>query len=156
MCGIVGLFFKRSAATASLGPLLAGMLAQMRERGPDSTGFALYSDEAPPGAFKVTLRTPEGAYDWAALEGEFGSAFPLACPVRQHGSHAVFTIGGDPEPVLAGSPNISPSSTFSALASASRCSRMLGYRTTSRRALTWCAAPAPTGSAIRGWRRKAR
>ena len=51
MCGIVGLFFKRGAATASLGPLLAGMLSQMRERGPDSTGFALFGDEAPPGAF---------------------------------------------------------------------------------------------------------
>ena len=48
MCGIVGLFFKHGAATQALGPLLAGMLAQMRERGPDSTGFALYSDEAPP------------------------------------------------------------------------------------------------------------
>ena len=101
MCGIVGLFFKHGAATQALGPLLAGMLAQMRERGPDSTGFALYSDEAPPGAFKATLRAPDRECDWAALEGEFGSAFPLACPTRTYGSHAVFTIGGDPEPVFA-------------------------------------------------------
>ena len=101
MCGIVGLFFKHGAATQALGPLLAGMLAQMRERGPDSTGFALYSDEAPPGAFKATLRAPDRECDWAALEGEFGSAFPLACPARTYGSHAVFTIGGDPEPVFA-------------------------------------------------------
>jgi len=63
MCGIVGLFFKRGAATPSLGSLLAGMLSQMRERGPDSTGFALYGDEAPPGAFKVTLRAPDAGYD---------------------------------------------------------------------------------------------
>ena len=101
MCGIVGLFFKHGAATQALGPLLAGMLAQMRERGPDSTGFALYSDEAPPGAFKATLCAPDRECDWAALEGEFGSAFPLACPARTYGSHAVFTIGGDPEPVFA-------------------------------------------------------
>jgi len=44
MCGIVGLFFKRGAATSTLGPLLVGMLSQMTERGPDSTGFALYGD----------------------------------------------------------------------------------------------------------------
>jgi methylamine---glutamate N-methyltransferase subunit A len=101
MCGIVGLFFKGGAATASLGPLLGGMLSQMRERGPDSTGFALYGDEAPPEAFKATLRAPDSAHDWAALEGELGRVFPLPCPARQYGSHAVFTIGSDPEPVFA-------------------------------------------------------
>ncbi len=101
MCGIVGLFFKHGAANAFLGPLLAGMLSQMRERGPDSTGFALYGEEAPPGAFKATLRAPVGEYDWAALQGELASAFPLACAVRQYGSHAVFTIGADLEPVFA-------------------------------------------------------
>jgi len=100
MCGIVGLFFKRGAATPALGPLLAGMLSQMRERGPDSTGFALYGDEAPPGAFKATLRAPDGGYDWAALEVNLANAFPLACPTRHYGSHAVFTIGSGPEPVF--------------------------------------------------------
>src|SRR5271168_5011004 len=99
MCGIVGLFFKRGAATPALGPLLAGMLSQMRERGPDSTGFAVYGEQAPPGAFKATLRAPDGGYDWAALEGELANAFPLACSVRQYSNHAVFTIGADLEPV---------------------------------------------------------
>src|SRR5271169_1538608 len=101
MCGIVGLFFKRGAATTTLGPLLAGMLSQMRERGPDSTGFALYGDEAPPGAFKATLRAPDDGCDWAALEGELACAFAPTGPARTYGSHAVFTIGGDPEPVFA-------------------------------------------------------
>jgi len=101
MCGIVGLFFKRGAATASLGSLLAGMLSQMRERGPDSTGFAVYGEQAPPGAFKATLRARDGGYDWAALEGELANAFALACSVRQYSSHAVFTIGSDPEALFA-------------------------------------------------------
>ena len=100
MCGIVGLFFKHGAATAALGPLLAGMLSQMRERGPDSTGFALYGDEAPTGAFKATLRAPDGGYDWAALEGELAAAFHVLSPARQYGSHAVFTVGSDPVPVF--------------------------------------------------------
>lgn len=100
MCGIVGLFFKRGDATPALGPLLARMLSQMRERGPDSTGFALYGDEAPAEAFKLTLRAPVDAYDWVSLEGELATAFRVACPARQYGSHAVFSIGGaDPEPV---------------------------------------------------------
>jgi methylamine---glutamate N-methyltransferase subunit A len=101
MCGIVGLFFKRAAATAVFGRLLTGMLSQMRERGPDSTGFALYGDEAPPGAFKMTLRALAAGYDWAALESELAKSFRVTRPVRQYGSHAVFTIGGDPEPVVA-------------------------------------------------------
>jgi methylamine---glutamate N-methyltransferase subunit A len=101
MCGIVGLFFKGGAATVALGPLMAGMLSQMRERGPDSTGFALYNEEAPPGAFKATLRAPDNGYDWAAFEGELGAAFHVVCPARQYGSHAVFTIGSDPELVFA-------------------------------------------------------
>ena len=101
MCGIVGLFFKRGATTASLGSLLAGMLSQMRERGPDSTGFAVYGEQAPPGAFKATLRALDGGYDWAALEGELANAFALACSVREYSSHAVFTIGSDPEALFA-------------------------------------------------------
>ena len=101
MCGFVGLFFKRGAATASLGSLLAGMLSQMRERGPDSTGFAVYGEQAPPGAFKATLRARDGGYDWAALEGELANAFALACSVRQYSSHAVFTVGSDPEALFA-------------------------------------------------------
>ena len=70
MCGIVGLFFKRGAATPNLGLLLAGMLSQMAERGPDSTGFALYGDAAPDGAFKLTLHAPAAKYDWARFEIE--------------------------------------------------------------------------------------
>jgi methylamine---glutamate N-methyltransferase subunit A len=101
MCGIVGLFFKRAAATPELGSLLSGMLAQMRERGPDSTGFALYGDEAPRGVFKTTLRARTAEYDWATLESELAGAFRVVRPVRQYGSHAVFTIAGDPEPVVA-------------------------------------------------------
>src|SRR5260370_6029355 len=97
MCGIVGLFFKHGVATIALGPLLAGMLSQMTERGPDSTGFALYGDAAPEGAFKATLHAPNVEYDWAALEVELGAAFPLPGPARHYGSHAVFTVSAEVE-----------------------------------------------------------
>jgi glutamate synthase domain-containing protein 1 len=94
MCGIVGLFFKRGAATPALGPLLAGMLSQMAERGPDSTGFALYSDAAPAGAFRVTLHARGDDYDWRTFGAELGAAFPFAESARHYCSHAVFTLGG--------------------------------------------------------------
>jgi len=97
MCGIVGLFFKRGTATPDLGPLLAGMLSQMAERGPDSTGFALYGDATPEGAFKATLHAPSTEYNWAALEAELCAAFPLPGPARHYGSHAVFTLGVEVE-----------------------------------------------------------
>src|SRR6516165_9122280 len=95
MCGIVGLFFKSGAATPQLGALLSGMLCQMGERGLDSTGFAVYGDAAPTGAFKASLHAPAAAYDWAGFEAELATAFPIAGAARHHGSHAVFTIGAD-------------------------------------------------------------
>jgi glutamate synthase domain-containing protein 1 len=95
MCGIVGLFFKHSAATPTLGVLLARMLSQMAERGPDSTGFALYGDAAPVGTFKATLYASGVQYDWTAFQAELSAAFPPAQAVRCYGSHAVFTIGAD-------------------------------------------------------------
>ena len=93
MCGIVGLFFKRSDATSSLGRLLAAMLSQMAARGPDSTGFALYGDPAPHGAFKLTLHAPAASYDWTPFETELRGVFPFAAPTRHYGSHAIFTLG---------------------------------------------------------------
>jgi glutamate synthase domain-containing protein 1 len=95
MCGIVGLFCKSGGAMPQLGALLAGMLAQLGERGPDSTGFAVYGDAAPKGAFKASLHAPASGYDWAGFEAELAAAFPLAGAPRHHGSHAVFAIGAD-------------------------------------------------------------
>ena len=97
MCGIVGLFFKRGEASPALGSLLSGMLSQMSERGPDSTGFALYGDAAPQGAFKASLHAPDRGYDWAALETELGTVFALPGPARYYGSHAVCTLAAEQE-----------------------------------------------------------
>jgi methylamine---glutamate N-methyltransferase subunit A len=95
MCGIAGLFFKRGAARPNLGALLAGMLSQLAERGPDSTGFAIYGEAAPRGAFKATLHAPGAEYDWPAFEAELGAAFALAGAARHCGRQASFTIGAD-------------------------------------------------------------
>jgi methylamine---glutamate N-methyltransferase subunit A len=44
MCGIVGLFAKDKAIEPQLGRFLSSMLEVMTDRGPDSAGFAIYSD----------------------------------------------------------------------------------------------------------------
>ena len=95
MCGIVGLFFKRARADQPLGHLLAGMLVELGDRGPDSTGFAVYGDEAPDGAAKATLYCADPAIDWRTFETVLAAAFPLAGPTRTMGSHAVFVLHAD-------------------------------------------------------------
>jgi glutamate synthase domain-containing protein 1 len=60
MCGIVGLFLKDKALEPQLGGLVAGMLATMCDRGPDSAGFAVYGDSQPD-RIKLTLRGPSSA-----------------------------------------------------------------------------------------------
>ncbi|MCY3774287.1 MAG: amidophosphoribosyltransferase, partial [Gemmatimonadetes bacterium] len=42
MCGIVGIYYKNKNLLDNLGTSLGAMLVQMRERGPDSAGVAIY------------------------------------------------------------------------------------------------------------------
>ena len=90
MCGIVGLFLKDDKLSPELGGLLAGMLATLCDRGPDSAGFAIYSDTAPE-AVKLTLRAPKNL-DFASLLGRMSAVVgtPLAHTIRD--THAVVTV----------------------------------------------------------------
>src|SRR5689334_9294347 len=75
MCGIAGLFAKTKDAETALGRRLAGMLAQLSERGPDSAGIAVYRDGVAPGAFKATLYHPDERFDWAPLQAALQRRF---------------------------------------------------------------------------------
>jgi len=57
MCGIAGLFVKDRRLQPELGGLLTEMLSPLSDRGPDSTGFAVYGAESA-GNLKFTLRAP--------------------------------------------------------------------------------------------------
>ena len=46
MCGLAGIFFKKADTNHVLGRALVEMLDGCQHRGPDSTGFALYDDNA--------------------------------------------------------------------------------------------------------------
>ena len=91
MCGIVGLFIKNPALEAELGALVAPMLSEMTERGPDSAGMAVYRDPNDKGC-KVTVLAPKLDFDWASFEKSVKSHFSLKkFTVTQN--HAVFSLG---------------------------------------------------------------
>lgn len=83
MCGIVGLFLKRPGLEGRLGAHLATMLGTMRDRGPDSAGFAVYGAEG--AGVKLTVRGPRGT-DFAGIAAALG----VAAEVRD--THAVLSV----------------------------------------------------------------
>jgi methylamine---glutamate N-methyltransferase subunit A len=93
MCGIVGLFLKNAALEPQLGHLTGLMLHEMRDRGPDSAGFAVYAAPSP-GLTKLCLvaRSP---LDWAALARRTGVAIGAEIIVETLEDHAIFSTRGD-------------------------------------------------------------
>lgn len=95
MCGIAGIFLKDRRLEPTLGALLAGMLAPLCDRGPDSAGFAVYGADTP-GSIKLTLRLlPELELD--LLLHRLGAIVggKLAYQVRD--THLVLTVPGEHE-----------------------------------------------------------
>jgi glutamate synthase domain-containing protein 1 len=64
MCGVVGLLIKDPALESTLGQMLVPMLAALSDRGPDSSGIAVYSDEDP--GLRISLGSDEPV-DWPGL-----------------------------------------------------------------------------------------
>ena len=90
MCGIVGLFIKNPALESELGALVAPMLSEMTERGPDSAGMAVYRDPNDKGC-KVTVLSQKLDFDWASFEKSVNSNFFLKkFTVTQN--HAVLSL----------------------------------------------------------------
>ena len=97
MCGIVGLFSKSAAVSERLGTHLGDMLVQMSDRGPDSAGVALYRDPAPAGQSKLSLFSPEPAYDWAGVRDGLAATFGSQAAPEIRASHALFVVEADAE-----------------------------------------------------------
>ena len=88
MCGIVGLFLKRSSLEPELGAWFSEMLICMSSRGPDSAGFAVYGDLAPPGKLKVTLQHSDLNFDWSLVAVALERRFRDKPSVDVNSSHA--------------------------------------------------------------------
>ncbi|NKX44059.1 class II glutamine amidotransferase [Roseicyclus persicicus] len=92
MCGIVGLFLKDEALFPRLGALMAPMLAEMTERGPDSAGFAIYRD-GPPLPTLSCLAAP--GFDWDAAAAHLAQATGAPVTVETISDHALLRVGSD-------------------------------------------------------------
>jgi glutamate synthase domain-containing protein 1 len=93
MCGIVGLFLKNDTLRQDLGRLTAAMLHEMRDRGPDSAGFAIYDDSSGEQT-RLTLLAEGQEFDWGPLAAELEAAFAIDVSVRRELDHAVFITSG--------------------------------------------------------------
>lgn len=96
MCGIVGLLLKKPQLREQLGQLAMPMLIGMTERGPDSAGLAVFTEELPGAQRKYSLYAPDWEYDWAGFETFFISKFGSGAAIAIKGNHAVLTCS---EPV---------------------------------------------------------
>ena len=90
MCGIVGLFIKNPALEVELGSLVAPMLSEMTERGPDSAGIAVYRNPQDDGC-KITVLAQHKDFDWSTLEDAISSKFSLRS-ISITRNHAVLSL----------------------------------------------------------------
>jgi glutamate synthase domain-containing protein 1 len=95
MCGIAGLYTKSATLREQLGVLLADMLEQLSDRGPDSAGVAFYRDPAPAGWCKVSLHSASSTPGWEELSTELAAQFGDASSPRVRATHAVFEIAAE-------------------------------------------------------------
>lgn len=89
MCGIVGLYLKSEALRPKLGALFRPMLSEMRSRGPDSAGVALYRDPVQKPQTKFSLAHDDIGYSWQSLSDELASDQNSASNIRQIDTHAI-------------------------------------------------------------------
>lgn len=99
MCGIVGLFLKNRALEAQLGALFEPMLLEMTQRGPDSTGFAIYRDPVPAGTVKLVLQHPALDFDWAHVAARLTDVFKTDVDHRRIHTHCLLTLMAPEAPV---------------------------------------------------------
>jgi glutamate synthase domain-containing protein 1 len=90
MCGIVGLFLKNASLESNLGALVAPMLVSLSDRGPDSTGFAVYGTGIPDQT-KLSLRgSAETNFDEVAAQ--LGRSIDEGLTVTHRDTHAVIAV----------------------------------------------------------------
>ena len=100
MCGIVGLLVKKEALRPRLGELMVPMLVGMTERGPDSSGMAVFGRPVGEGERKLSLYCQAGDFDWKQLGSALAQKFE-ASTFEVRVNHAVMTTASTPADVRA-------------------------------------------------------
>ena len=91
MCGIVGLFLKDNNLNNQLGHLLSNMLITMSDRGPDSSGIAIYN-RSNDNQIKLTLRSEDPDQDLKKLKQELIHKKKLKLTVIKNFNHIILRI----------------------------------------------------------------
>lgn len=93
MCGIVGLFLKEKQLYPELGKLLTQMLLTMSDRGPDSSGIAIYSDSNKSEfSNKLTVMSANPDTEFPLLTLELEKKLNRKIALKQKHNHGVFHL----------------------------------------------------------------
>ncbi|MBT5002384.1 MAG: glutamine amidotransferase family protein [Tateyamaria sp.] len=91
MCGIVGLFLKDKSLEPKLGKMLTEMLITMTDRGPDSAGIAIYSEETI-GRAKMTVQSDAPETAFKGLDTVLSEAISASVSMQVRSTHAILDI----------------------------------------------------------------
>lgn len=98
MCGIVGLLVKKPALREQLGELMVPMLIGMTERGPDSSGMAVFTEPVDPKLRKLSLYCAHPNFGWMQLKEAVTKKF-ADVRFEIEANHAVLTTSSTPSEV---------------------------------------------------------
>lgn len=91
MCGIVGIYCKNKDLNKKLGSMLAAMLVEMSERGPDSAGVAIYRNDNNSSTSKLSLYAADPDYDWQRVQRQLSELAGSPVQLNVRASHAVIS-----------------------------------------------------------------
>ena len=91
MCGIIGLFLKDEKLNCNLGSMLSSMLNTMSDRGPDSSGLAIYN-YGDIDKIKLTLRSENPQEDFKEISKELLQKQKQKVTLREHHNHIVLAV----------------------------------------------------------------
>ena len=94
MCGIVGLLLKDATLRPRLGQLMVPMLIGMTERGPDSSGMAVFADAVAADRRKLSLYCAQPGFEWRELEGAWVGEIGAA-QFEVNANHCIVTTSSD-------------------------------------------------------------
>ena len=93
MCGVIGLLLRDRSLEPRLGSMLVSMIEALDERGPDSSGIAVYSDNDGTGALSQgRLRISLGSddpVDWNDVQGRLAAKYGSSVDVQAFGAGTV-------------------------------------------------------------------
>ena len=89
MCGIVGIYLKNPELRPRLGEIFSPMLMEMGERGPDSSGVAVYREDGVAAAGKVVVYDPDEGFGWDAIAEQAAAELGGEVGVERIASHVI-------------------------------------------------------------------